>query len=641
VYLLRLHRPGIRGLSLSAALSVVALALVSAGPASATGTASSTPAVKVCGQGTAQVKPASVILACADDGELANNLRWSSWTTKTASATGDVTWRACTTDCSKSDTFDSASAELTLADPATFAGKVLFTHLTLHVTGSTPSGFLRDESFNEAPTPAPPGQTQPPGGKAHAATVLPQAASGTLGYAQIEGFWALAGGPDGDISTADGTYTQDQVAAAITGAESSFLPGNIQQGVDYCGAGSDRAGWGLWQITCGNSVPQYGTNFQLLDPWNNAEAAVYKCDQDAAAGYNCFSPWTTYDTGAYLSFLQTTTADTQLADPGEYVQYAPTPPGTPSSPGAAPGSTYGAPIPTAPTAYVFWRGGPASHYDLYQAQGKATGILSGPFNRKMGPLGSQPGVGASGNGYTYVYWRGTGPQYDLWEAYWNGSKWVGPFNRGMGPLGSAPTVTVTPGGTAFVFWRGGPGSHYALYEAQGPATGKLSGPYDRHMGPLGSAPAAGVNSNGYTYVYWRGTGPQYDLWEAYWSGTRWVGPYNRGMGPLNTAPTVAVTHGGTAYVFWRGGPGSHYALYQAQGPANGKLSGPYDRHMGPLGSAPGAGVAADGYTYVYWMGTGPQYELWEGYWNGSKWVGPFNRKKGPLNTQPTVAIYPN
>ena len=46
--------------------------------------------------------------------------------------------------------------------------------------------------------------------------------------------------------------------------------------VAICGSGSDRAGWGLWQITCGNSVPQYGTDFQILDPWNNAEAAVAK-----------------------------------------------------------------------------------------------------------------------------------------------------------------------------------------------------------------------------------------------------------------------------------------------------------------------------------------------------------------------------
>jgi hypothetical protein len=193
---------------------------------------------------------------------------------------------------------------------------------------------------------------------------------------------------------------------------------------------------------------------------------------------------------------------------------------------------------------------------------------------------------------------------------------------------------------SYVFWRGGPGSKYALYQAQGPANAGLSGPTDRGMGPLGSAPAVAVGANGYTYVYWEGTGPQYDLWEAYWNGSKWVGPYNRGMGPLDSAPSVAI-HGSTAYVFWRGGPASKYALYEAQGPADGTLSGPTDRGMGPLGSAPAAGIDADGNTYVYWEGTSPQDDLWEGFWNGSEWVGPYNRGMGPLNTQPTVAVYPN
>jgi len=28
----------------------------------------------------------------------------------------------------------------------------------------------------------------------------------------------------------------------------------------------ESAGWGLWQITCGNSDPQLGSDFQVLDP---------------------------------------------------------------------------------------------------------------------------------------------------------------------------------------------------------------------------------------------------------------------------------------------------------------------------------------------------------------------------------------
>lgn len=43
-------------------------------PAGATTTAATTTAVEVCGQGTALVKPGSMILTCADEGEQAQDL---------------------------------------------------------------------------------------------------------------------------------------------------------------------------------------------------------------------------------------------------------------------------------------------------------------------------------------------------------------------------------------------------------------------------------------------------------------------------------------------------------------------------------------------------------------------------------------
>jgi hypothetical protein len=247
--------------------------------------ASAVTSVEVCGEGAAVTRPSSMILTCADDGEVAEHLTWTSWSATSATATGPVEWRDCGDDCAKATAWALPSASA-------------------------------------------------PGTSPHSATpgaVRPAAASGTLGYAQIEGFWIDAGGP------ASGA----QIAAAITGAESSFYPGIIQQGVDYCGSGGDRAGWGLWQITCGNSVPAYGTDFQLLDPWNNAEAAVAKYDEDAAAGLNGFDPWTTYQNGQYENYLESVSPDTALTDPGEYVQDGATPSGTPASPSADPGSTYG------------------------------------------------------------------------------------------------------------------------------------------------------------------------------------------------------------------------------------------------------------------------------------------------------------
>ena len=427
------------------------------------------------------------------------------------------------------------------------------------------------------------------------------APNGTLGFARIEGYWVAAGGPASKAAT----------AAAIAGAESSYYPGSIQPNQPYA-----TTGWGLWQITPGNSESQFCVDFRLLDPWNNAEAAVAKF---RGAG-NSFSPWTTYRNGAYLDYLPPNPpAPNQTSDPGEYLQHGSAPAGTHNSP--QPGSTCG-PTLSAP-AYTFWKG---TNGDLYEAQGAANGALNGPYDRGMGPLGSAPSAGIDSSGATYVYWKGTNG--DLIEGYWDGNSWVGPVNRGMGPLGSAPTVAITGNGTAYVFWKGINGD---LYEAQGAANGALNGPYDRGMGPLGSPPSAAVDSAGASYVYWKGTNG--DLIEGYWDGNSWVGPVNRGMGPLGSAPTVAITGNGTAYVFWKGINGD---LYEAQGAANGALNGPYDRGMGPLGSPPSAAVDSAGASYVYWQGTND--DLIEGYWDGNSWVGPINRGMGPLGSQPGVAV---
>lgn len=283
------------------------------------------PAVAVCGAGAALVRPRSMILTCADNGELAERLDWSSWTRTRATATGTVTWRACSADCARSTHWESTSAQITLTDPTSEpGGRVLFTKLRLHVTGSTPQGFMRNLTFSEGPAPAPAAShAQKPGPR----LVQPfSAPSGILAYAHIEGFWIDAGGP----------ASVSETAAAITGAESSYYPGIIQPAVDYCGSGADRAGWGLWQITCGNSVPGYGTDFQILDPWNNAEAAVSKYN-----GADGFTPWSTYTSGAYKNYLQSISPDTALTDPGQYKQVNSTPSGTPASPAADPGSTYG------------------------------------------------------------------------------------------------------------------------------------------------------------------------------------------------------------------------------------------------------------------------------------------------------------
>jgi Lysozyme like domain len=71
------------------------------------------------------------------------------------------------------------------------------------------------------------------------------------------------------------------IATALTGQESSRYPAIIQQGQPYA-----TTGWGLWQITPGDSAPQFGINDKLLNPLNNGKAAFWKFSE--AGGW---SPW--------------------------------------------------------------------------------------------------------------------------------------------------------------------------------------------------------------------------------------------------------------------------------------------------------------------------------------------------------------
>lgn len=164
--------------------------------------------------------------------------------------------------------------------------------------------------------------------------------SGALAFPEIEGYWVTACGTDQTCISNAGT------AADIAWAESASTqdPGVIQeQPVDYCGTYSDKAGWGLWQITCGNSVPTYCVDYAMLDPWNNAAAAVAKYK---GAG-DSFTPWSTYPNLYKNSpyYGHEPPPATGLTDPGQYIPapspYGTRPPGTPSSSQSLPGTTCG------------------------------------------------------------------------------------------------------------------------------------------------------------------------------------------------------------------------------------------------------------------------------------------------------------
>lgn len=139
-------------------------------------------------------------------------------------------------------------------------------------------------------------------------------ASGALSYAQVMGVWIAAGG----------AAASAPVMAAIATCESGRQPGIIQQGQPY-----GTTGWGLWQITSGDSEPSIGTNYQLLDPYTNAKAAVAKLKSQG------LQAWTTWEDGCYTQYLQTGVQPTTSGvTNGEYEVIGTAPSGTTGTPSA-------------------------------------------------------------------------------------------------------------------------------------------------------------------------------------------------------------------------------------------------------------------------------------------------------------------
>lgn len=83
------------------------------------------------------------------------------------------------------------------------------------------------------------------------------------------------------------------IAVAITEPESGRNATIVQAGQPYA-----TTGWGLWQITPGNSVPAFGINEQLLHPLNNAKAGHFKWEQSGS-----FEPWTTWQNGLERPYI--------------------------------------------------------------------------------------------------------------------------------------------------------------------------------------------------------------------------------------------------------------------------------------------------------------------------------------------------
>jgi len=119
-----------------------------------------------------------------------------------------------------------------------------------------------------------------------------QGGTGTLyTYAELEGLWINAGGPKAVAP----------IAAAIAEAES----GGCTAAVNPVDNNGTQTSWGLWQISNGTHAMPVPN---ILNAAVNAQQAVAK--YNAAGG---FSPWGTYDSGAYKAFVNNgTTPDTNV-----------------------------------------------------------------------------------------------------------------------------------------------------------------------------------------------------------------------------------------------------------------------------------------------------------------------------------------
>jgi hypothetical protein len=107
----------------------------------------------------------------------------------------------------------------------------------------------------------------------------------TYSYAQLEQLWINAGG----------SKALAPVAAAIAEAES----GGNAAATNPTDNNGTQTSWGLWQISNGtHAQPVPG----ILDPATNASQAVAK--YNGAGGW---SPWGTYDSGAYKQYLNGST----------------------------------------------------------------------------------------------------------------------------------------------------------------------------------------------------------------------------------------------------------------------------------------------------------------------------------------------
>lgn len=117
-------------------------------------------------------------------------------------------------------------------------------------------------------------------------------------------------------------YSDDEIIAAIRNAGFPTSVVDIMRCIGYAESSGSNAvqknqpyattGWGLFQITPGNSVSNVGVDSQLLDINTNAKAAYAKYVRQG------LSAWVTYNNGKYKdyeSYRRASANDTTTAHP--------------------------------------------------------------------------------------------------------------------------------------------------------------------------------------------------------------------------------------------------------------------------------------------------------------------------------------
>jgi hypothetical protein len=127
------------------AVPVLSLSLMasSAHPASATKTATATAAhqtVIVNCLGKQQVRPATVVLACADYNSLIDTITWTSWTTRLASGTGTLVQNDCVPYCAAGH-FHRYPVLIILWANARYGSGQRYTEITEILPGARPPVF--------------------------------------------------------------------------------------------------------------------------------------------------------------------------------------------------------------------------------------------------------------------------------------------------------------------------------------------------------------------------------------------------------------------------------------------------------------------------------------------------------------------